>query len=76
MSKSKLHKKKFRVPVTHSKEKFVIPACEKCGEDLVIFKNRWACKECMKIEIQIFPGWKAEEIPFGVLYPNRESRRK
>lgn len=68
--------KKPYVPKIYSKESFRIPACEECGEDLVKFRGKWVCKDDMKIEIQAFPGWPAEEVPFGVLYPNRESRRR
>ena len=71
-------KKKSNIPKIESKwnENFRIPACEECGEDLVKFRGKWVCRDCMKIEVQALPFWEPEEVSFRVLYPNREYRRR
>ena len=56
-------------------DNFRIPACSECGEDLVKFRGKWLCRDCMKITVK-FPLEKPEEVSFRVLYPNREARRK
>ena len=69
-------KKRYKVPKIYSEGLgFKIPLCEICGEELVKFRGKWVCKTDMKLTIQAFPGWEREEVEFGVLYPNRESRR-
>lgn len=69
-------KKRHKVPIISSKESFHISFCEKCDEQLVKFRNQLVCKACVKIKIKALPFWDAEEVEFGVLYPNREARRK
>ncbi len=69
-------KTKHKIPKIYKKERFEIPLCEKCGEELVKFRGKWVCKDCMKLMTQALPGWEEEEVPFGALYPNREFRRR
>jgi len=52
------------------------PLCSECREEMVKFRGKWLCGDCMKIEVQAIPGWDAEEVSFKYLYPNREARRK
>lgn len=71
-------KKKYKIPEIKRdwNDNFRIPACEECGEDLVKFRGKWLCRDCMKINVKALPFWEAEEVSFRVLYPNRDSRRK
>jgi hypothetical protein len=68
--------KKHKLPKTYKKEDYRIPLCEKCGEELVKFRGKWVCKDCMKLKIQALPGWEPEEVSFGAIYSNREHRRR
>lgn len=70
-------KKRYKVPKIYSKGiGYKIPLCSECGEEMVKFRGKWVCKICMKLKVKALPFWEEEEVEFGVLYPNRESRRK
>jgi hypothetical protein len=67
--------RKLNIPKIYAKDSFRIPLCSECGEEMVRFRGKWVCRTDMKLPVRTAPG-KNEEIPFGALYPNRESRRR
>lgn len=64
-------KKRYKVPGIYVEYRGFVPMCDECGKPLVNFRGKWVCKTDMKLKIS-----QTEEVTFGELYPNRESRRR
>lgn len=67
--------KRTKVPKIYEGVQHIIPACDVCGENMVKFRGKWLCRDCMVIPVQAIPGWDVEDVSFRVLYPNRHFRR-
>jgi hypothetical protein len=65
-----------RIPPTYKEVEFRIPACEKCGDDLIRFMGRWACKKCLQIPHDNIFGTEFAGLMLGDAFPNREARRR
>ena len=65
----------MKVPGTYKGNQHRIPACDKCGEDLVMFRGKWLCEDCMTIPISGIGFGNLETVPFKELFTNRAARR-
>lgn len=67
--------KSQKIAPIYSNEDFHVHACDRCGEDLVRFLGKWACRYCLIIPYNSIFGDKIAGMKLIEAFPNRAARR-